>query len=205
MELDELRDILNQGEREEMETSVKKVDFSKKKTSHPIVKIRNKLVIENGIGLLIIGILLIISLLANINLPRMMAWGAICGGGIGLFYVIWKVWQIQRLINLKSNTKEFIEKALKAIKAYINLISYAILVFAPLGFIIGFTMGYYRIAEEQMEPLVEEFPVMDPLWLHVVLIMAFPIAFFFLVRIFYKALYGKQIKQLEELLQELDD
>lgn len=205
MELDDIKNILQNDVPTE---SISKDAFTKAKSTkslHPAEKIKRKVLYENLLGLILALIFIVFIAINKKSLTLLIEIFAISILSLGLVYGFLKVYQLKKLLNYSGSTKDFLTNFKTAINGYIKALTISALILLPFAFYLGFTMGFslksgLDFAQAFLEILAK------PRYLIIAITSGTIVTFacYYLIKFIYRKIYGKQIKEIEELLTEIE-
>lgn len=205
MELDDIKNILQQDIPTEKlsEASFKKV--KKWKSLHPAEKVKRKVFYELILGT-IISVLYIIFLIKNrFEIAQFSFWFIIIIIAILLTYSITSYLKLRTLLKYGDDTKSFLKKFNKTIKRYIRTFCLlTVIIIVPLS-IVGFIEGFAAGAKIDQTEVFSAF--LDKPVIFVILFFLITISGstgYGIAYLIYRLIYNKQIKQIDELIREIE-
>lgn len=202
MELDDFKKIVNTSNRgsHQVLSGEELVEIGHRRSKHPVVRIRRKLIIE-WLGSLLLALALVVLYIAGENLLHPWAFWSLLG--IFIVYISYGVYSIARLprnFQFSDNSQAFIETFLLRIITYKRILIKSVLVTIPLGYTIGYCSGiYFARSEEFLKVLLNTRSVLIFLAAGLITLALG----FYLNRWIYGKIYDKHIHELEEILSEM--
>ena len=170
------------------------------RSKHPVDRIRKKLILENLAGLVLAIPFLLFFGAKDVSINAYAFYGFVVIVIASLTYATTVIIKYENAYSFSNSAHQFISTCLTIIKGYIRILTISSYVLLPVSLLIGFVAGLSLNSDDDFtEALV------TPLGITLISVgvLGFIILFVVFIKLYYKALYGRNISELEDCLQQL--
>lgn len=203
MELDDFKNILKEKNKTTgkfPEISIE--DVKKRKSINPVDKLRKQVLVEYLVGIPLLIIMDIAAVALNKYLNNVTIWAFFVLSILIALYSGRFVLKTRKQLRFNEDTVDFLQNFKSSFETYLKLAQSSILIITPLFTLLGYISGTQIAAPaEYLEKMFR--PKSMAIILIVTIVMTF--GYYYLVKIFYKRIYRKNLNEIQQIIDELNN